>query len=66
MSEISLFFEKIFIYLEAINVNAFWCVYYFLANNIFAILGIFLFVFLIIADIKSQKRDFLDDKRNIY
>jgi hypothetical protein len=66
MNALSIILEKIFIYIQAINVNAFWCVYYFLANNVFAIAGIALFIFLIVMDIKIQSHAYLDDKRNIY
>ena len=66
MNSLSIFFNKIILFLQAINVNAFWAIYYFFANNIFAILGIALFVFVIYHEIQVAKDQFLDDGRTIY
>lgn len=66
MNGISVFLSKIFLYIQAININAFWCVFYFLANNVFAIAGISMFVFLMYKDIQINSKNYISDNRNIY
>lgn len=66
MNTLTILFDKFITFLKAINVNAFWAIYYFFANNIFAIIGIALFVFVIYHEIQVHKDMFLDDGRSIF
>ena len=60
------FFEKIFSYIGAINVNGGVTFAYWLSNNFMAILSFVLFVVLVAIDISLKGDKYIHDERSMY
>jgi len=60
------FFEKIFSYIGAINVNGGVTFAYWLSNNFMAILSFILFVVLAAIEISIKDNKYIHDERSMY